>query len=118
VDTRTLPGEHNGIEGAEHVHKVVSIDQSPIGRVEVTCGACKGARFNSGTLDVTLLTSRQSQMGSFRQIQKRARSVRMSANRKRRTLRSPCSVNSMALKTDAGPRFLRPAARECAIVAV
>jgi len=117
VDTRTLPGEHDGVEGAEHVHKVVNIDQSPIGRnsrsnpatyigfydnirdlftqaplsvergykagrfsfnvkggrceecqgegtittqlyfmpdVEVTCGACKGARFNSETLDVTL----------------------------------------------------------------
>jgi excinuclease ABC subunit A len=32
VDTRTLPGDHDGLEGAEHVHKVVSIDQSPIGR--------------------------------------------------------------------------------------
>jgi excinuclease ABC subunit A len=117
VDTRTLPGEHDGVEGVEHVHKVVNIDQSPIGRnsrsnpatyigfydnirelftqaplslergykagrfsfnvkggrceecqgegviatqlyfmpdVEVTCGACKGARFNSETLDVTV----------------------------------------------------------------
>jgi excinuclease ABC subunit A len=117
VDTRTLPGEHDGLEGVEHVHKVVSIDQSPIGRnsrsnpatyigfydnirdlftesplsvergykagrfsfnvkggrceecqgegvittqlyfmpdVEVMCGACKGARFNSETLDVTV----------------------------------------------------------------
>jgi excinuclease ABC subunit A len=117
VDTRTLPGEHDDVEGAEHVHKVVNIDQSPIGRnsrsnpatyigfydnirdlftqaplsvergykagrfsfnvkggrceecqgegaittqlyfmpdVEVTCSACKGARFNSETLDVTL----------------------------------------------------------------
>jgi excinuclease ABC subunit A len=117
VDTRTLPGEHDAIDGLEHVHKVVSIDQSPIGRnsrsnpatyvgfydvirdlftqapmsvdrgykpgrfsfnvkggrceecqgegaittqlyfmpdVEVTCGACKGARFNSETLEVTL----------------------------------------------------------------
>ena len=117
VDTRTLPGEHDGVDGVEHVHKVVSIDQSPIGRnsrsnpatyigfydnirdlftesplsvergykagrfsfnvkggrceecqgegaittqlyfmpdVEVTCGACKGARFNSETLDVTV----------------------------------------------------------------
>ena len=117
VDTRTLPGAHDGIDGAEHVHKVVNIDQSPIGRnsrsnpatyvgfydtirdlfaaaplsvergykagrfsfnvkggrceecqgegaittqlyfmpdVEVTCGACKGARFNADTLDVTL----------------------------------------------------------------
>jgi excinuclease ABC subunit A len=117
VDTRTLPGEHDGIDGIEHVHKVVSIDQSPIGRnsrsnpatyvgfydairdlfteaplsaergykagrfsfnvkggrceecqgegvittqlyfmpdVEVTCGACKGARFNSETLEVTV----------------------------------------------------------------
>jgi excinuclease ABC subunit A len=117
VDTRTLPGEHDVVEGAEHVHKVVSIDQSPIGRnsrsnpatyvgfydtirdlftrapmsidrgykpgrfsfnvkggrceecqgegaittqlyfmpdVEVTCGACKGARFNTETLEVTL----------------------------------------------------------------
>ncbi len=117
VDTRTLPGEHDGIDGLEHVHKVVNIDQSPIGRnsrsnpatyigfydtirdlfaqaplalergykagrfsfnvkggrceecqgegvittqlyfmpdVEVTCGACKGARFNSETLEVTL----------------------------------------------------------------
>ena len=32
VDTRTLPGDHAGIDGAEHVHKVVNIDQSPIGR--------------------------------------------------------------------------------------
>ena len=117
VDTRTLPGDHDGIDGVEHVHKVVNIDQSPIGRnsrsnpatyigfydnirdlfteaplsvergykagrfsfnvkggrceecqgegtittqlyfmpdVEVTCGTCKGARFNSETLDVTV----------------------------------------------------------------
>jgi len=117
VDTRTLPGEHDGVDGIENVHKVVNIDQSAIGRnsrsnpatyigfydnirdlftqaplsvergykagrfsfnvkggrceecqgegvittqlyfmpdVEVTCGACKGARFNSETLDVTV----------------------------------------------------------------
>jgi excinuclease ABC subunit A len=117
VDTRTLPGDHDRVDGIEHVHKVVNIDQSPIGRnsrsnpatyigfydnirdlftnatlsvergykagrfsfnvkggrceecqgegvittqlyfmpdVEVMCGACKGARFNSETLDVTL----------------------------------------------------------------
>jgi len=117
VDTRTLPGAYDRIDGLEHVHKVVNIDQSPIGRnsrsnpatyigfynairdlfagtplavereykpgrfsfnvkggrceecqgegvittqlyfmpdVEVTCGACKGARFNSETLEVTL----------------------------------------------------------------
>ena len=116
-DTRTLPGAHDGIDGLEHVHKVVSIDQSPIGRnsrsnpatyvgfydtirdlftnaplsmerdykpgrfsfnvkggrceecqgegvittqlyfmpdVEVTCAVCKGARFNSETLEVTV----------------------------------------------------------------
>jgi excinuclease ABC subunit A len=117
VDTRTLPGEHDGIDGLDHVHKVVNIDQSPIGRnsrsnpatyigfydnirdlftaaplsvergykpgrfsfnvkggrceecqgegvittqlyfmpdVEVVCGACKGARFNAETREVTL----------------------------------------------------------------
>ena len=117
VDTRTLPGDHDGIDGADHVHKVVNIDQSPIGRnsrsnpatyigfydtirelfsstpiavergytpgrfsfnvkggrceecqgegvittqlyfmpdVEVMCAVCKGARFSSETLDVTL----------------------------------------------------------------
>jgi excinuclease ABC subunit A len=116
-DTRALPGEHDGVDGMENVHKVVNIDQSPIGRnsrsnpatyigfydnirdlftraplsvdrgykagrfsfnvkggrceecqgegvittqlyfmpdVEVICGACKGARFNSETLEVTL----------------------------------------------------------------
>ncbi len=116
-DTRTLPGRHDGVDGIEYVHKVVNIDQSPIGRnsrsnpatyvgfydtirdlftraplalergykpgrfsfnvkggrceecqgegvittqlyfmpdVEVICGACKGARFNSETLEVTL----------------------------------------------------------------
>jgi excinuclease ABC subunit A len=116
-DTRTLPGEHDSLEGAEQVHKVVNIDQSPIGRnsrsnpatyigfydtirdtftraplsvdrsykpgrfsfnvkggrceecqgegvittqlyfmpdVEVICGTCKGARFNSETLEVTV----------------------------------------------------------------
>jgi excinuclease ABC subunit A len=116
-DTRTLPGANAGVDGLEHVHKVVNIDQSPIGRnsrsnpatyigfydnirdlftraplalerdykpgrfsfnvkggrceecqgegtirtqlyfmpdVEVTCGACKGARFNNETLEVTL----------------------------------------------------------------
>ena len=117
VDTRTLPGAHDALEGAEHVHKVVAIDQTPIGRnsrsnpatyvgfydairdlftaaplavergykagrfsfnvkggrceecqgegtittqlyfmpdVEVVCGACKGARFNAETLEVTV----------------------------------------------------------------
>ena len=117
MDTRTLPGKHNKVDGLEHVHRVVNIDQTPIGRnsrsnpatyigfydairdlftgaplsverdykpgrfsfnvkggrceecqgegvittqlyfmpdVEVTCGACKGARFNSETLEVTL----------------------------------------------------------------
>jgi excinuclease ABC subunit A len=117
VDTRSLPGEHDSVHGLEHVHKVVNIDQSPIGRnsrsnpatyvgfydtirdlysqsrlaverdykpgrfsfnvkggrceecqgegvittqlyfmpdVEVTCAACKGARFNTETLEVTL----------------------------------------------------------------
>jgi excinuclease ABC subunit A len=32
VDTRTLPGDHDSVEGMDHVHKVVNIDQSPIGR--------------------------------------------------------------------------------------
>ena len=32
VDTRTLAGQHDGIDNAEHVHRVVNIDQSPIGR--------------------------------------------------------------------------------------
>jgi excinuclease ABC subunit A len=117
VDTRTLPGDHQSVEGAEHIHRVVNIDQAAIGRnsrsnpatyigfydnirdlfaraplsverdykvgrfsfnvkggrceecqgegtirtqlyfmpdVEVTCAACKGARFNSETLEVTL----------------------------------------------------------------
>jgi excinuclease ABC subunit A len=117
VDTRTLPGKHKSVDGMDYVHRVVNIDQTPIGRnsrsnpatyigfydsirdlfteaplsverdykpgrfsfnvkggrceecqgegvittqlyfmpdVEVMCGACKGARFNSETLEVTL----------------------------------------------------------------
>jgi excinuclease ABC subunit A len=117
VDTRTLPGRHDALDGVGHVHRVVSIDQSAIGRnsrsnpatyigfydairdlftttplaversyrpgrfsfnvaggrceecqgegaittqlyfmpdVEVTCGVCKGARFNNETLEVTV----------------------------------------------------------------
>jgi len=117
IDTRTLPGAHDRIDGLEHVHRVVNIDQSAIGRnsrsnpatyigfydairdlfastplsvereykpgrfsfnvaggrceecqgegaittqmyfmpdVEVLCGACKGARFNPETLEVTV----------------------------------------------------------------
>ncbi len=117
VDTRTLAGAYDRLEGIEHVHKVVNIDQTPIGRnsrsnpatyigfydtirdlftqaplsverdykpgrfsfnvkggrceecqgegvittqlyfmpdVEVMCAACKGARFNSETLEVML----------------------------------------------------------------
>jgi excinuclease ABC subunit A len=116
VDTRTLPGDHDGVDGLEHVQRVVNIDQQPIGRnsrsnpatyigfydtirdlftqaplsaergyragrfsfnvkggrceecqgegaittqlyfmpdVEVTCAACKGARFNAETLEIT-----------------------------------------------------------------
>jgi excinuclease ABC subunit A len=115
VDTRTLPGDHDRVDGMEYVHKVINIDQTPIGRnsrsnpatyvgfydairelfartpaavergykagrfsfnvkggrceecqgegvittqlyfmpdVEVTCGACKGARFNGETLEL------------------------------------------------------------------
>jgi excinuclease ABC subunit A len=117
IDTRTLPGKHDTVDGMEQVHRVVNIDQSAIGRnsrsnpatyvgfydairdlfasttlsterdykpgrfsfnvtggrceecqgegsittqlyfmpdVEVTCGACKGARFNPETLEVTV----------------------------------------------------------------
>ncbi len=32
LDSRTLPGEHDSIEGLEHVKDVIRIDQSPIGR--------------------------------------------------------------------------------------
>jgi excinuclease ABC subunit A len=32
VDTRTLPGAYDGLEGVDYVQKVVNIDQSPIGR--------------------------------------------------------------------------------------
>src|SRR5919108_99555 len=32
VDTRTLPGKHSRIDGMDYVHRVVNIDQTPIGR--------------------------------------------------------------------------------------
>jgi excinuclease ABC subunit A len=32
LDSRTLPGEHDTVEGLEHVKSVIRIDQSPIGR--------------------------------------------------------------------------------------
>jgi excinuclease ABC subunit A len=115
-DSRTLAGDHDGLEGVEHLSDVVNIDQSPIGRtprsnpatyvgfydnirklfaeteesvargytpsrfsfnvkggrceecagdgtvtthlhfmadVEVLCEACKGARYNAETLEIT-----------------------------------------------------------------
>ncbi|PTY04151.1 excinuclease ABC subunit UvrA [Verrucomicrobia bacterium LW23] len=117
IDTRTLAGEHDDIEGISHISRVVNIDQAPIGRnsrsnpatyigfydnirnlfaaaplsvergytpgrfsfnvkggrcedcqgegtistqlffmpdVEVLCTACKGARYNSETLEVAV----------------------------------------------------------------
>ncbi|MBN2554673.1 MAG: excinuclease ABC subunit UvrA [Anaerolineales bacterium] len=30
--SRAIPGDHDGLEGAEHIEKVINIDQSPIGR--------------------------------------------------------------------------------------
>lgn len=32
VDTRTLAGDHDGVDGIDHVTRVIAIDQSPIGR--------------------------------------------------------------------------------------
>src|SRR5262249_5152473 len=32
VETRTLPGGHHVVDGMEYVHKVINIDQTPIGR--------------------------------------------------------------------------------------
>jgi excinuclease ABC subunit A len=32
VDTRALPGDHDGIDGVDYVHKIIDIDQSAIGR--------------------------------------------------------------------------------------
>ena len=31
-DSRVLPGEHRCVEGVEHLHDVIDIDQTPIGR--------------------------------------------------------------------------------------
>lgn len=31
-DSRLTPGQHDGIEGLEHIDKIINIDQSPIGR--------------------------------------------------------------------------------------
>jgi excinuclease ABC subunit A len=32
VDTRSLSGDHDGVDGVEHVTRVIAIDQAPIGR--------------------------------------------------------------------------------------
>src|SRR5437588_140721 len=38
-DSRILPGRHRTIEGIEHLHDVINIDQSPIGRVATSIPA-------------------------------------------------------------------------------
>ena len=93
VDTRTLPGEHDGVDGLEHVHKVVNIDQSPIGRNSrsnpatyigfydtirdlFTAGAAVGrARLQAGPL----------------QLQRQGRPLRGVPGRRRRSPRSSTS---------------------------
>lgn len=38
-DSRIIPGEHEAIEGIEHLHDVINIDQSPIGRLPTSTPA-------------------------------------------------------------------------------
>jgi excinuclease ABC subunit A len=38
-DSRVLSGRHRALEGVEHLHDVINIDQSPIGRVATSCPA-------------------------------------------------------------------------------
>ena len=93
VDTRTLPGEHDGVDGIEHVHKVVNIDQSPIGRNSRSNPATYIGFYDTirDLFTAGAAVGRARLQGGAVQLQRQGRPVRGVPGRGRRSPRSSTS---------------------------
>jgi excinuclease ABC subunit A len=77
VDTRTLPGDHDGVDGIEHVHKVVNIDQSRRAQQPIQSGHLhRVLRHDPGSLHPGAAVDRARLQAGPIQLQRQGRAVR------------------------------------------